>query len=63
MLRLHQGHLLLIGLNGSGKRSLAKLSSISSNAEYYEPKINKKYGSKDFRIDFIEFMQNVVSKN
>lgn len=48
ILRLQRGHVLLVGMNGTGKRSLIKLASFAAECEVFEITINRVYGEMTF---------------
>ncbi|KAM9758655.1 dynein axonemal heavy chain 1 [Menidia menidia] len=51
ILRQPQGHALLLGVDGSGRRSLAKLASYMSGCECFEIETSKNYGRTEWRED------------
>lgn len=46
---MQRGHMVLVGVGGSGRRSLAKFAGILSSAHIAEIEVNKKYVLNDFR--------------
>ena len=48
--------MLLVGVGGSGKKSLCSLSSIITNSKYQTIQIYKKYAKKDFKKDLSEIL-------
>jgi len=48
--------MLLVGMGGSGRRSLTRLSSFLANTSFFQLEANKKYGLKDFRADLFKKM-------
>ena len=51
ILKTPRGHALLIGIGGSGKRSLAKLAAYASGYELFEISLTRGYKESDFRED------------
>ena len=49
ILSMQRGHMVLVGVGGSGRRSLAKFAGILSSAHIAEIEVNKKYVLNDFR--------------
>ena len=49
ILRLHRGHILVVGMNGTGKRSVIKLASFTAECEIFEVTIN--YDKSSFYKD------------
>jgi dynein heavy chain len=48
--------MVMVGVGGSGKRSLTVLSSFLAQAKYITIKISKKYTKKDFKTDLFAAM-------
>ena len=51
ILRQPRGNAMLIGVGGSGKQSLSKLSSFIMKCEKYQNELIKNYNSEAFRGD------------
>jgi len=51
ILRQPRGNAMLIGVGGSGKQSLSKLSSFIMRCERYQIELIKNYNSESFRGD------------
>lgn len=51
VLRQPNGHMLLIGIDGTGKNTIMELASYISNCELFKLNIKKGYGYEDFRDD------------
>lgn len=51
VLRQPGGHMLLIGLDGTGKNTIMELASFISNCEMFKLNIKKGYNFEDFRDD------------
>ena len=56
VLRQPRGNAMLIGVGGSGKQSLTKISAFVSNMQCLSIEINRGYGIKEFREDIKKFM-------
>lgn len=59
VLRLARGNMLLIGMGGSGKQSLTKFSTFTSNYKLMMIEIVKGYGMEDFRKFLRERMKAI----
>jgi dynein heavy chain len=46
----------LVGVGGSGKKSLSELASVLSGSKLMKVEPQKKYGKKEFRIDIFNIM-------
>ncbi len=62
-LRLPRGNLLLVGLGGSGKQSLTRLSAFVSGAEVFEITLTRTYGETEFREDLKSLYQMLGLQN
>ena len=58
-LRLPQGHVLLIGLAGTGKQSLAQLAAFVCGIDMKQIALHKNYGVNDFRDDLRDTLLQV----
>lgn len=63
ILELPRGNALLIGVGGSGKQSLARLSAFISSLSVYQISLRKGYNSADLRADLNILYQKVGIKN
>lgn len=56
VLKQNKGHLLLVGIGGSGRQSATKLSTFMNSYELYQIEITKNYTSSDWREDLKKIM-------
>ncbi|XP_070269812.1 dynein axonemal heavy chain 3 [Myotis yumanensis] len=59
VLKQDKGHLLLVGIGGSGRQSASKLSTFMNSYELYQIEITKSYSSLDWREDLKKIMLQV----
>ncbi|XP_014652699.1 PREDICTED: dynein heavy chain 3, axonemal [Ceratotherium simum simum] len=59
VLKQDKGHLLLVGIGGSGRQSASKLSTFMNSYELYQIEITKNYASNDWREDLKKIMLQV----
>lgn len=59
VLKQDKGHLLLVGIGGSGRQSASKLSTFMNSYELYQIEITKSYSSHDWREDLKKIMLQV----
>jgi dynein heavy chain len=57
VLTTQRGSILLVGLGGSGKKSLSTLATALSGCEKYMISPHSAYKSKDFKTDLINMMK------
>lgn len=50
-LRMHRGHVLLVGVGGSGKKCITRLASFTAECEVYEITVARGYNEQSFRDD------------
>uniref|UniRef100_A0A5F8HDN5 Dynein axonemal heavy chain 3 n=1 Tax=Monodelphis domestica TaxID=13616 RepID=A0A5F8HDN5_MONDO len=56
VLKQDNGHLLLVGIGGSGRQSASKLSTFMNSYELYQIEITKNYTNNDWRDDIKKIM-------
>ncbi|KAH8871924.1 Dynein heavy chain 10, axonemal [Schistosoma japonicum] len=49
VIRMENGHVLLVGVGGSGKQSLTRLAAYAANSTLYEIQLCRGYGEREFR--------------
>uniref|UniRef100_A0A667IFD0 Dynein axonemal heavy chain 3 n=1 Tax=Lynx canadensis TaxID=61383 RepID=A0A667IFD0_LYNCA len=59
VLKQDKGHLLLVGIGGSGRQSASKLSTFMNSYELYQIEITKNYSTHDWREDLKKIMLQV----
>uniref|UniRef100_A0A8C2RKQ1 AAA+ ATPase domain-containing protein n=1 Tax=Capra hircus TaxID=9925 RepID=A0A8C2RKQ1_CAPHI len=59
VLKQDKGHLLLVGIGGSGRQSASKLSTFMNSYELYQIEITKSYSGNDWREDLKKIMLQV----
>ena len=63
VLRLPNGHCLLMGVGGSGRQSLAKLSSYILDLKNFSIEVSKDYGVKEWRESLKTLIMGAVVEN
>lgn len=58
-LRMHRGHMLLIGVGGSGKHSITMLAAFTAQCELFEITLSRGYGEGQFRDDLKRLYERV----
>lgn len=56
VLKQNKGHVLLVGVGGSGRQSASRLSTFMNSHELYQIEISKSYSSSDWREDLKRVM-------
>ncbi|XP_006876041.1 PREDICTED: dynein heavy chain 3, axonemal [Chrysochloris asiatica] len=59
VLKQSKGHLLLVGIGGSGRQSATKLSTFMNSCELYQIEITKNYTGNEWREDLKKIMLQV----
>uniref|UniRef100_A0A8B9YXV7 Dynein axonemal heavy chain 3 n=1 Tax=Bos mutus grunniens TaxID=30521 RepID=A0A8B9YXV7_BOSMU len=60
VLKQDKGHLLLVGIGGSGRQSASKLSTFMNSYELYQIEITKSYSGNDWREDLKKIITNEI---
>lgn len=60
---MEKGHILLVGLTGSGKQSSIILGAVLSQCELMTINIRKNYGKNEFREDLFKIMKKAAIEN
>merc|ERR1719421_282776 len=56
------GNALLVGVGGSGKQSLSRLSSFINNQDVLSILVNQSYGLNELKLDLQEFYKKAAVK-
>ncbi|XP_074179212.1 dynein axonemal heavy chain 3 [Rhinolophus sinicus] len=59
VLKQNKGHLLLVGIGGSGRQSASKLATFINSYELYQIEITKSYSASEWREDLKKVMLQV----
>ena len=51
VIRMDQGHALLVGVGGSGRQSVARLAAYAAGCDVFEITLSRGYGEEEFRED------------
>ena len=51
VIRMDQGHALLVGVGGSGRQSVARVAAFAAGCEVFEITLSRGYGEEEFRED------------
>uniref|UniRef100_A0A1X7UR28 AAA+ ATPase domain-containing protein n=1 Tax=Amphimedon queenslandica TaxID=400682 RepID=A0A1X7UR28_AMPQE len=51
VIRMDQGHALLVGVGGSGRQSVARLAAFAAGCDIFEITLSRGYGEEEFRED------------
>ena len=63
VIRMDQGHALLVGVGGSGKQSLCKLASYTAGCEVFEIQLSRGYSESSFRDDLKVLYNKLGTEN
>ena len=63
VIRMSQGHALLVGVGGSGKQSLTRLATFAAGARVYEITLSRGYDESNFREDLKVLYQKLGIEN
>lgn len=63
VIRMDQGHTLLVGVGGSGRQSLARLASYAAGCEVFEITLSRGYGEEEFRDDLKQLYNKLGIEN
>jgi dynein heavy chain, axonemal len=59
-LQFDSGHILLVGLSGSGKKSMITLGGVVSQCKLHQIEVKKNYGKLEFREDIFRIMKEAA---
>lgn len=62
-LRLNRGHVLLIGVGGSGKQSVTRLAAFAASCDVFEIQLSKGYNENSFKEDLKLLYNNIGVNN
>lgn len=60
---MHRGHVLVVGVGGSGKQSAIKLAAFAANCQIFEISLTRGYNEHSFREDMKKLFQIVGVDN
>ncbi|KER29498.1 hypothetical protein T265_03876 [Opisthorchis viverrini] len=63
VIRMDDGHLLLVGVGGSGKQSLARLAGFAAGYDHFEIQLCRGYGEREFREELKVLFQRLGMEN
>ncbi|KAL4466850.1 hypothetical protein ABPG74_010447 [Tetrahymena malaccensis] len=63
VLSLQRGHFMIVGVGGSGKKSITTLASALAGCELDSIEPKKQYGKKEFKEDLLRMMKKVGIEN
>lgn len=63
VIRMDQGHALLVGVGGSGRQSVARLAAFAANCEVFEITLTRGYGEEEFREDLKQLYNKLGIEN
>uniref|UniRef100_A0A8W7PMI7 AAA+ ATPase domain-containing protein n=1 Tax=Anopheles coluzzii TaxID=1518534 RepID=A0A8W7PMI7_ANOCL len=62
-LRMHRGHVMLVGIGGSGKQSITRLAAFAAGCEIFEIVLSRGYNETSFREDLKTLFLQVGVRN
>uniref|UniRef100_A0A182NRZ8 AAA+ ATPase domain-containing protein n=1 Tax=Anopheles dirus TaxID=7168 RepID=A0A182NRZ8_9DIPT len=62
-LRMHRGHVMLVGIGGSGKQSITRLAAFAAGCEIFEIVLSRGYNEASFREDLKTLFLQVGVRN
>ncbi|KAL7022048.1 hypothetical protein ACKWTF_012111 [Chironomus riparius] len=62
VMRMHRGHLLLVGVGGSGKHSISRLAAFAAGCEVFEITITRGYNEESFKSDLKTLFNNLMTQ-
>ncbi|XP_058060896.1 dynein axonemal heavy chain 10 [Anopheles bellator] len=62
-LRMHRGHVMLVGIGGSGKQSITRLAAFAAGCDIFEIVLSRGYGEASFREDLKTLFLQVGARN
>lgn len=63
VIRMDQGHALLVGVGGSGRQSVARLAAFAAGCDVFEITLSRGYGEEEFREDLKTLYQKLGLEN
>ena len=63
VIRMDQGHALLVGVGGSGRQSVSRLAAFAAGYELFEITLSRGYGEEEFREDLKQLYQKLGLEN
>lgn len=63
VLNMKRGHALLVGVGGSGRHSLTRLSAYISNMNFDQLEIKKDFSIRDFRAKLMDLYEMAAYRN
>lgn len=63
VIRMDQGHALLVGVGGSGRQSVSRLAAFAAGYELFEITLSRGYGEEEFREDLKQLYNKLGLEN
>ena len=63
VIRMDQGHALLVGVGGSGRQSVSRLAAFTAGCEVFEITLSRGYGEEEFREDLKQLYHKLGLEN